>query len=144
MSYFINQDIIDRVGTEMAAQLTTDSGSVPDQDVLDEVRQSAEGEANAYLARRYDVPVDTSDAERAAMLKGIVLDIAVYRLMLRRVPVSDDHVRAYEAATAVLTKIARGEIVLPGASTPASTEADSPKATYGSQDQNLSTIRGSS
>ena len=88
MSYIVNQDIIDRVGQSAALQLTTESGSTVDQDVLTEVRQSAEGEANGYLAKRYAVPVNLSThADLAATLKGFTLDIAVYRLMSRRQPV---------------------------------------------------------
>ena len=103
MAYIVNQDIIDRVGNAKAAQLTTDSGSVPSQTVLDEVRESAEGEANGYLARRYATPVDLSaHADLAGTLKGFVLDIAVYRLMSRRPPVGDDARAGRDDAIATL------------------------------------------
>ena len=48
MSYIVNQDIIDRVGNERAAQLTTDSGTTPDQTVLDRIREDSEGEVNRH------------------------------------------------------------------------------------------------
>ncbi len=52
MSYIVNQDIIDRVGSAAALQLSTDSGTTPSVTVLDEVRLSSEGEVNGYLATR--------------------------------------------------------------------------------------------
>lgn len=133
MSYINNQDIIDRVGNSAAVQLTTDAGSVVDTNVLDEVRKSAEGEANGFLARRYAVPVDlTAHPDLAGTLKGMVLDIAVYRLHARRTPVSDGDQRMRDQAIKWLTSVSTGTIVLPAAATPASTGADDPTSTWGS------------
>ena len=47
MSYIANQDIINRVGSKAALQLTTDSGTVIGTTVLDEARQSAEARSTA-------------------------------------------------------------------------------------------------
>ena len=133
MAYIVNQDIIDRVGNERAAQLTADSGTTPDQTVLDEVRLGAEGEANGYLGRRYEVPVDlTAHADLAATLKRFVLDIAVYQLMSRRDPASETSRRVRDDAVKWLERIAKGEIVLPAATTPAGTNSDNPKSSWGS------------
>lgn len=141
MAYIVNQDIIDRVGNDAAVQLTTDTGSTPSTTVLDEVRQSAEGEADGYLARRYAVPVDlTAHPELAATLKGFVLDIAQSRLMSRRPPVSEAIRLARTDAVAWLAAVGKGEVVLPAASTPASTNADDPIGGWGSDAPNLSTL----
>lgn len=139
MSYIVNQDIIDRVGNDAALQLTTDSGSVINTAVLDEVRLAAEGEANGYLAKRYDVPVDlTTHTDLAGTLKGFVLDIAVYRLASRRPPVSEAWQQGRNNAVKWFEKVSRGEIVLPAAATPASTGADDPAPTWGSADATAS------
>jgi phage gp36-like protein len=136
MAYIVNQDIIDRVGTSRAAQLTTDSGTTPSQAVLDEVRGGAEGEANGYLARRYAVPVDlTAHADLAGTLKTFVLDIAVYRLHLRRPPAPDHAAQSRKEAVEWLKLVAKGEIVLPAAVTPAATTSDYPVAEWGSMTQ---------
>lgn len=133
MAYLVNQDIIDRVGNDAAVRLTTDTGAVVDSDVLDEVRQSAEGEANGYLAKRYAVPVDlTAHADLAATLKGFVLDIAVFRLMSRRPPASETHRTVRDDAVKWFERVSKGDIVLPAAATPASTNADDPTPTWGS------------
>lgn len=132
MSYIVNQDIIDRVGPDAAVQLTTDSGSVADSDVLDEVRKGAEGEVNGYLANRYKVPVDLSaHADIADTLKSFTLDIAVFRLHARRPPVSEDIRTARDDAVKWLRDVAAGTIVLPASITPASTTSDDPTPTGG-------------
>lgn len=144
MAYIVNQDIIDRVGDNATAELTTDSGSVPNTTVLDEVRLSTEGEVNGYLAKRYAVPVDlTAHADLAATLKGFTLDIAVYRLHGRRPPVSETIRTARDDAIKWLTKVSNATILLPAAVTPASTSSDDPGLEWGGREQNLGKIRDS-
>lgn len=133
MSYIVNQDIIDRVGTATAAQLTTDSGSTPSQTVLDEVRQSSLGEVDSYLSRRYATPVDlTAHPEIAATLKGFTLDVAEYRLRSRRQPVPDGVQAMYKSAVDWLTKVSKGSILLPADSAPDPSVADGPSIYHGS------------
>ncbi len=142
MAYITNQDIIDRVGTQTAAQLTTDSGSVPDQDVLDEVRLSAEGEVNGYLGKRYKVPVDLTDHPGVeGTLKGFTLDVAVYHLQTRRPPVAEAYKKLYDDAIKWCVAAGKGGVVLPAESTPASTTSDDPKPEWGSKDKNADTLR---
>ena len=142
MSYITNQEIIDRVGNDKAAQLTTDSGTVPSTTVLNEIRLSTEGEVNGYLAKRYKVPIDmTTHTELDAVLTGFVLDVAVYRMHARRPPIPDDVGKARDQAIKWLEKVSRGEIVLPAATTPASATADKPYMEHGSNDPNISTMR---
>jgi phage gp36-like protein len=132
VAYIVNQDIIDRVGNDAAVQLTTDSGAAVDTDVLDEVRESAEGEVNGYLARRYAVPVDlTTHTDLAATLKGFTLDVAVYRLHARRPPVSESIRELRTDAIKWLTAVSEGKVVLPAEVTPASTTSDDPAPTTG-------------
>lgn len=143
MSYIVNQDIIDRVGTKAAAQLTGDTnGDTPVVTVLDEVRLSSEGEVNGYLAKRYAVPVDlTAHPDVAATLKAYALDIAVYRVHLRRPPVAEDIRDARNDAVKWLEGVAKGTIELPAAVTPESTTANEPTADWGSKEQNAATLR---
>ncbi len=138
MAYITTQNLIDRVGSTKAAQLTTDSGSTPDSALLAEVTAEAEGEVNGYLARRYAVPVDlTAHPELAATLRGKTLDIAVYRLHVRRPPVPDAHKDIYDSAIKWLTAVSKGEIVLPAATTPPSGTADSPVAEWFSSENDV-------
>lgn len=127
MSYASNQDIIDRVGTQAASQLTTDSGGTPSQAVLDEIRTSSQGEVDGYLSKRYAVPVDVAAHPNVeGLLKGITLDVAVYRLKTRRPPIPDADKTLYEKAIELLEKIAKGDVNLPAVTTLESTAADAP------------------
>lgn len=139
MAYIDNADITARVGNDTAVQLTTDSGAVVDSVVLDEVRESAEGEVNGYLARRYAVPVDlTTHTDLAATLKGFTLDIAVFRLHSRRPPVTEAIREARTDAVKWLTAVSEGKVILPAAVTPASTTSDDPTPTWGGSDATAS------
>lgn len=118
MAYVTNQNLIDRVGTTKAAELTADSGSTPDQTVLTGVVAAAEGEVNRYLARRRAVPVVvTGDTTLAEMLRELTLDVAQYRLALRRPPVPEQIQKLYEQVIAWLETYAKGEAELAGTGT---------------------------
>ena len=116
MAYATNAQLISRVGgSTAAAQLTSDSGSTPDQDVLTEVREAAEAEINRYLSKRQSVPVDVSGSDAlAASLRELTLDVAEYRLHLRRKPVSEDTRSMYQRAIEFLQAYAKGDAGLPG------------------------------
>lgn len=131
--YVTNQNVIDRVGVDRAVQLTTDSGAVPDTDLIDEMIVESEGEANSYIAKRFDVPVDlTAHPDVLAVLRGFVIDLVVYRLGRRRPPVKEDVAKARADAIEWFEKVASGKANLPAAVTPASTNADDPAAAHGS------------
>ncbi len=126
------QQFVDRLGATKASELTADSGTTPDEAKLLADLQEAEGEVNRYLAKRVQVPVDlTAHPELASMLRGLTLDIAVYRVHTRRPPVPEDHKTLYENAIKALIELAKNESTLPAATTPASNAADEPTYGYG-------------
>ncbi len=115
MAYINNADIEQRLGSGAYVQLTDDDqdGSA-DVGVVDEARLGAEGEVNGYLARRYQVPIDlTAHPELAAVLASITLDVAEYRLRLRRPPVSEDARRRFLQTIEWLGRVADGKADLP-------------------------------
>lgn len=121
MSYISNSDIETRLGSAVYVQLTDDAGTgSANEAVVDEARAGAEGEVDAYLARRYTVPIDLSrHPELGGILKSIALDLAEYRLRLRRPPVSDEAAARRNQAVTWLEKVAAGEVDLPAKSEPA-------------------------
>jgi phage gp36-like protein len=117
MSYITNFDIEERLGSVAYVQLADDDGNgVADVGVVDEARLGAEGEVNSYLGRRYSVPVSlTTHPDLADVLASFTLDLAEYRLRLRRPPVPDDARRRRDQAIEWLTRVAEGRIELPTA-----------------------------
>ena len=118
MGYISNNDIETRLGSAVYVQLTDD----------ERTGSANEGEVDAYLARRYAVPIDLSrHPELSGILKSITLDLAEYRLRLRRPPVSDEAAARRNQAVAWLEKIAAAEIDLPAASEPAASSVSALK-----------------
>ncbi len=117
MAYLTNIDIQTRVGATAYIQFADDDGdSIADVAVVDEIRLAAEAEVNSYLAARYQVPIDVAaHTDLSDMLKSVALDVAEYRLRLRRPPVSDDAGKRYDQTIAWLALIAKGVIALPAA-----------------------------
>lgn len=133
------QQLIDRLGTARAAQLTAESGSTPDGDLLLTIIDEAEGEVNSYLARRFAVPVDLgAHPELAGMLRSRTLDVAVFRTMARRPPVPEPIKAMYDSAVKALREMAAGDSNLPAATTPASQQSDRPLASYGGSANDIS------
>lgn len=117
MGYITNADIEERVGSVAFVQLADDDGNgVADVGVVDEARLGAEGQVNSYLGRRYAVPINlTTHPDLADVLASFTLDLAEYRLRLRRPPVPEDARRRRDQAIEWLTRVADGRIELPSA-----------------------------
>jgi len=123
MAYITNTDIDLRLGHASYVQLADDDGDgAADAAVVDEARLAAEGEVNGYLALRYAAPIDLdAHPELADLLKSMALDLAEYRLRLRRPPVSEDATRRRDQTTDWLRRIAEGTVALPSLSAVATT-----------------------
>ncbi|MFQ5415021.1 MAG: phage protein Gp36 family protein [Phycisphaerae bacterium] len=128
MSYITNADIEERLGTAAYIQLTDDDGDgTADIGVVDEARLGADGEVNSYLARRFAVPIDlTAHPEVADILATITLDLAEYRLRVRRPPVPAEAAAKRDAAIAWLARVAAGTIEVPSLGTIAPNPAAGP------------------
>ncbi len=133
MSYITNQRIQDRLGLATLLQLADDdSDGQADTAVLDEVRNAAEGEVNSYLARRYETPINlTIHTELVGILASITLDLAEYRLRLRRPPVASDVSERLRHALTWLSRVADGTLELPSTGVALSSHRGSQAATLG-------------
>ncbi len=118
MAYITNTDIEQRLGHAAYVQLADDDGNgAADTGVVDEARLAAEGEVNSFLALRHATPIDVAVySELADLLKSISLDLAEYRLRLRRPPVSEDARRRREQTIEWLRRIGDGTVALPSLS----------------------------
>ena len=65
-------------------------------------------------SQRYVVPLLLTDANTAAMVKALLLDVICYRLYARRMPIPEDAAIAYKAAIGRAEKIGAGTIGLVG------------------------------
>lgn len=142
MGYIVNQDIIDRVGLKAAVEVSAESGTGVNTTVLDECRLGAEGEANGYLARRFQVPIDlVAHPDLVGVLKTKVLDIAVWQLMNRRPPADERYLKARDRAVEWLKMVSEGKIELPSSTPVATTTSTSPVAAWGSNEPILNDLR---
>ena len=121
MAYITNADIQMRLGNAIYVQLADDNGDgVADTAVVDEVRVAAEGELDSYLATRHAVPVDViAHPELGGVLKSAALDLAEYRLRVRRPPVPEDARRRRDQTVNWLVLLAEGDVALPSLTAPA-------------------------
>ncbi len=137
-NYATNQELIDRFEDTASAASATDSTdeTTPDADVLTNAIEYSEGLINSYIGKRYLTPVDvSSDTQLENLLRGRTLDIAVFEIVgTRNDLMSEAKQRAYDRCIAWLEMIAKGELVLTGASTITSTAARDPVAQWGSAD----------
>ena len=116
MAYVIAAEVIARLGTAAAAQLTTESGDTPDSAMITLVIAEVEGRADAAVRSRIATPVDAVGYPKTfAALRGIVMSMAIYALAVRRPPVPKDWTEANEQALRWLAGLAEGKIALPDA-----------------------------
>lgn len=81
MAYATLQNLKDHAGADWYAALTDLAGGMTASDSVGQLRlDAAEAEVNDYLGQRFSVPIDVSDATRAASLKAITLAIALHKL----------------------------------------------------------------
>lgn len=121
---------------------TLESSGAPDETVLTEVVNDAEGEIDSYLAVRYLVPVDVaSHTVLANRMNSLALDIAVVNLLERGDQVSEAQQRRRDRATAYLEKLSAGELLLPSATTLTTTTTNEPLVAYGTAGDGDSSLR---
>lgn len=108
MTYALEQDMVDRFGTEELITLTDRDGSAGAivTSVLDLALNDADDEINGYLAARYEFPLPTIPS----VLVRLACDIARYRLYA---DLSTEEVRnRYKDSITLLTKISQGVVGL--------------------------------
>jgi phage gp36-like protein len=115
-----------RLSQAELTQLTDDAGAgVMSDAIINAELTEASGTVDSYCRQRYATPLQTSE-----QVKGLTLDICVYRLFLRRRRVTDDVRRAFEDAIQFLRDVAAGKAVL---DQPVGATAQTATATGGSK-----------
>jgi len=122
MSIITQTEIEERIGTAETIRLTDDAGTgSADTAVLAKIIADGEGEVLNLIAQAYVLPLTLGDANAAAAVRAMLLDVIVFRLLMRRMPVPEDAVTAYKAAMARAKEIATKVVGLVG-ETPVGTD----------------------
>jgi phage gp36-like protein len=106
LGYAVQADLVPRRLTQQElVQLTNDSGeNTVDAANVTAILTEASAVVDSYCRERYTLPLQSSE-----QVKGLTLDIGVYKLFLRRRRVTADIEKAYENAIAFLRDVAAGK-----------------------------------
>ena len=117
MSYATADQLIDRLGTREAAAISRATNGVPDEAVLAEALALASEEVDAYVGRRYLLPLTSADTGAAALptiLQRVAIDIARYRQTGTEIMETETIRTRYKDAVKLLEQISRGEVSIGG------------------------------
>lgn len=116
MPYIVSADVVSRIGNQKAAELTTDSGSVPDAALIDAIIAEVEAKIDAAVQKRTAEPITLAVFPKLFVaLKGCAIALVRWEIHARRPPVPEDWTKAKDAANAWLAQIASGDLALPDA-----------------------------
>ena len=110
MAYCTEDDLLKMIPQSELAELTAESGEVPDGLIILEAISKAGAEIDAYLGVKYVMPLATPPAQ----VKALAVDLAIYHLYSRRSVVPPVRQQKYEAAVAFLQQVAAGQLVIVG------------------------------
>jgi len=110
MGYCSEDDLLKMIPQAELAELTAESGEVPDSLIIAEAISQAEGEIDSYLGVKYVAPM----AAPPARVKGLAVDLAIYHLYCRRSVAPPVRRQNYRDAVAFLQQVAAGEAVIAG------------------------------
>jgi len=108
MAYCSQSDIEKLLPVRELAELTTESGDVPDAEVISACIAKADAEIDAYLGKRYQVPL----AAAPAQVVSLAVDLAIYHLYSRRSVVPAIREQNYRQALTFLREVAAGGAVI--------------------------------
>jgi phage gp36-like protein len=110
MAYCTEDDLLQMIPQSELAELTAESGEIPDRLILNEVISKAAAEIDSYLGVKYVVPL----AAPPARVKALAVELAIYHLYSRRSVVPPVRQQNYEEAVAFLKQVAAGQAVIVG------------------------------
>ena len=138
MAYVTSSEVIARLGgTDAATKLTTETGSTPDTDLIDDFIAEVEAEVLAAIRARTTATITEADYPYTwALVRGKVFAMVCYCIRGRRPPVPAECKSLNERATQWLDRLVEGKIDLPD------TSLNEPDLEYGGEEQNAAADRG--
>ena len=110
MAYCSEDDLLKMIPQSDLADLTVESGEVPDSLIIIDAISKAEAEIDSYLAVKYVVPL----AAPPDRVKSLAVDLAIYQLYSRRSIVPPVWQQRHDAAVAFLKQVVAGQMVIVG------------------------------
>ena len=110
MAYCSEDDLLKMIPQSELAELTAESGEVPDSLIITDAISKAGAEIDSYLGVKYVVPLATPPDR----VKALAVDLAIYHLYSRRSVVPPVRQQKYDAAVAFLKQAAAGQMVIVG------------------------------
>ncbi len=110
MAYCSEDDLLKMVPQSELAELTAESGEVPDSLIIAEAISKADAEIDSFLGVRYIVPLVSPPAQ----IKALSVDLALYHLYSRRSVVPPVRQQRSDAALAFLKQVGAGQAVIIG------------------------------
>jgi phage gp36-like protein len=110
MAYCSEDDLLKMIPQAELADLTVESGEVPDSLIFNDAISKADAEIDSYLGVKYVVPVSPTPDQ----VKALSVDVAIYHLYSRHNIVPQIRQHRYESAVAFLKQVASGEAVIVG------------------------------
>ena len=114
MAYITAAEVIARIGSTAATQLTTDTGGSPDSTKITAIISEVEALVHSYLRKRTATPiVQSTHPHTYAAVRAVAMRLVIYQLRTLRPPVPEDDKENNAAAIKWLVQIAKGEVDLP-------------------------------
>ena len=110
MAYCSEDDLLKMIPQADLADLTVESGEVPDSLIIIDAISKAAAEIDSYLGVKYVVPLATPPDR----VKALAVDLAIYHLYSRRSIVPPVWQQRYDAAVAFLKQVVAGQLVIVG------------------------------
>ncbi len=110
MAYCSEDDLLNMIPQADLADLTVESGEVPDSLIIIDAINKAGAEIDSYLGVKYVVPLATPPDR----VKALAVDLAIYHLYSRRSIVPPVWQQRHDAAVAFLKQVVAGQMVIVG------------------------------
>lgn len=110
MAYCSEDDLLKMIPQADLADLTVESGEVPDSLIVIDAISKAAAEIDSYLGVKYVVPMATPPDR----VKALAVDLAIYHLYSRRSIVPPVWQQRHDAAVAFLKQVVAGQMVIVG------------------------------
>jgi phage gp36-like protein len=110
MPYCTQNDLDILIPVVELAELTNESGDIPNLTIITEMINLVDAEIDSYISVRYSIPL----TQTPEIIKGLSMDMVIYHLYSRRSTIPLIRRTKYEDAIKLLQKVAQGNLNITG------------------------------